>query len=304
MSTIVVNFTKISPRSTIASNRIAEFVAKQLNATLVDTLEGAQAQLAAGAAFDAAIFVNGMWGFCDFRPEALEIAKRAQRLYWVSNDYAIKMPSVLKRLAHVRLATFDNYDAHPAHVYVNWNKLTHEPFNGLNVPTRRGLTYYGAFREGRIDSFRRYFGAEPAYPVTIYTTRNNRGKYETLAPKAEVLTDPIKPTVDGRTWQASLYIEDDESHRVYHSPANRFYEMLSTGTLMLVDAAAEATLRRAGFDVGPWVVRSQADVEGALAAADGLRQTQQARFGGVDHRAALTADFMAFAGLHGLVSRG
>jgi hypothetical protein len=274
---VVVNFTKCSAKSTIASNRIAGFIAEQLGAPLIDTKAAAQHYLAVdGGKSTNAFFVNGMFQFCDFRDEAVQIAANAKRMYWCANDYAIQMPGKLKRLPHVRLATFDNFNDHPAHLYINWNQLTHGPTAKNPKEKKPGLIYWGAFREGRLPSFRRYIGgAVGKYPVTISTTPKNREKFSALNGNVEFFEGFLDPQVDPGRWQATLYIEDKESHENYHSPANRFYEALAAGTLILFCKSVVRTFNRAGIDIAPWLVGSADDVANALASHKELLAAQQ-----------------------------
>jgi hypothetical protein len=53
--------------------------------------------------------------------------------------------------------------------------------------------------------------------------------------------------------QVGLYIEDAHSHKVYTSPANRFYEMLSAGVPMLFDRSTLGTFQQAGYDTAQFL---------------------------------------------------
>lgn len=295
IETAVINFTKCSPRSTIASNRIAKFISETLDCPLIDNSN--DATVLASKTVRHLFVVNGMYGFCDFRPEVERIVKGAGTVYWCANDYAIKAPKPIKSRGHIRLATFDNYDEHPASVYLNWNQLTFYGAMEPRVdPPMEGLTYYGAFRPGRADSFKRYLTGDLPYKARVFCSRPNISKFSDFGVRAVSDGGKIEPQVEGNNWAATIYIEDDESHRVYHSPANRFYEMLSAGTLILFCRSTLGTMRRAGFDVEPWAVSSPADVAAALARRDELLAAQRAALvpPGLDPRLHLRQEFVRF----------
>jgi hypothetical protein len=81
-----------------------------------------------------------------------------------------------------------------------------------------------------------------------------------------------------------LYLEDDRSHREFHSPANRFYEMLSAGLPMVFQPEAVLQMAVAGYDIAPYVAASGSD---ALNRA--LRQREAI---GAAQRAAWCADYV------------
>lgn len=265
---VVVNPTKCSEGTTIASSHLARWIANRLGVPLIDDEENFT------DAADIAIFVNGMWQFCNFRKNAFKLAESVRGLIYLANDYAIMPPTQIKRRKHIRIANFENNDKHPSHCYVNWNKLTHKPHNlEQKHPKHEGLFYYGAFREDRIKSFNRYLFGDLPYVATVAGSQKSSAAFLAHAPKLRSI-GTCEPMVTPGLFQASLYIEDEKTHQHYHSPANRFYEMLSAGSLILFDAKCLATFMRAGIEIRPWVVSNREDVAKALQKSDELRAMQ------------------------------
>jgi hypothetical protein len=55
------------------------------------------------------------------------------------------------------------------------------------------------------------------------------------------------------------------SHSEFHSPANRFYEMLSAGLPMVFQPECGSTMRKAGYNPEPWFVEKPRHVALAMA---------------------------------------
>ena len=268
---LVINFSRCSPTSTIASNRIAIMLTELTGGFLVDSEDSANEAMSRN--WRHIFVVNGLWGFCSYRQQVLSLIDKVMgHFYWCSNDYAIKMPGPLKKKRHVRVANFDNFDAHPAHVYMNWNQITFNASSKLepNDCPRPGLSYYGAFRQDRLPSFYRYFVKAP-YDVNIWTSTKGRKHWQALDESIAVhgpLGDPMR---DPNNFEASIYIGDEHSRLIYHSPANRFYELLSAGCFILFCRSTLATFMRAGVRLSQdWLVSTNGDVADALRARASL----------------------------------
>jgi hypothetical protein len=134
--------------------------------------------------------------------------------------------------------------------------------NGISrysSPGYQGLFYYGTHREGRVDYFERYF-SKVLYPVYISTYGNTNtiefSKYNKTI-KFVSAFDSIKQIA---SFSLSLYIEDKESHTLYCSPANRFYECLAAGLPMVFDRSCVNTMKTAGYDISDFVVDHSFDI--------------------------------------------
>ena len=165
MKTAVFSFSKPSQGSTLASSRIAHFLAETINAPLVwdDSI--------AHVEWDVLFLINGSFHFCKHLEAVGKAVLKAKRIVWVQNDYTIAAPKPVSgaescfRKAFVtrrrrglpdmefwttvkRTAMLDD------NVYINWNCLTYEPLpartrNDIRKNNCRDLFYYGAFRAGR-----------------------------------------------------------------------------------------------------------------------------------------------------------
>jgi hypothetical protein len=274
---IVAHMTECKPHSTVASARVARFIAETLpDFRLVDTRE--KTNLVRGVlsmsqkALKHLIIVNGPMAFCDFLPELAALVRVAENVVFVQQDYTIMPPSAeskaespfrkvfadRKLRPHFWTTVKDNVRELGDH-YVNWNQLTydlHKPADLVATPT---LMYYGAYREKREQDFQFYFQDAP-YNVHISTTPIRGKKFLKLDSRIKIVP-PWVGLGDLPRCRASLYIEDRKSHEEFHSPANRFYELLSAGIPILFDVRTTKQLAIAGINPKPnWVVKSKADV--------------------------------------------
>lgn len=268
--TVVIHMTKCKPSSTVASTRIARFIADTLAVPLHDTVD----TLCKLKPVRRVILVNGPSAFCEEGMLELlgEIVDNCEHFVWCMNDYTIYPPTQVRavlptvdrvsnwstvpslekgtyqtRKTYMRIADTNNIK------YINWNSLTYKPVP-LPEEYRGGLFYYGAFRQYRQQDFNEYFAPEATYPIVISTTKQASVKFEDINPNITF----IPPFVNNEMPpMASLYIEDKESHELYCSPANRFYECLAAGVPIFFDAKCVPTMETAGYDVSPWKVRDR-----------------------------------------------
>jgi hypothetical protein len=276
VNNVVFSFSKPSPNSTVVSNRLATFIAKTLRLPLVydEQIHGMRS--------DILIIVNGAFAFCKHLDDLASAIRLAERVVWVQNDYTIKPPAAVSgaespfrkafRYRHRRGAPPTDFwttlkeppdVARGVVYYVNWNQLTYtgKPDDIARRPYNdKDLFYYGAFRMGRRGSFDKYF-AQKKVPVSILSTSS---KFSTAYPRAQSVV-PLRPLhLELRRHGLGLYIEDRKSHTEFHSPANRFYEMLSAGLPMVFEPEAAPMLLRAGFDVHGCVARNGKDLREAV----------------------------------------
>lgn len=272
----VVHMTECKPHSTVASARVARFIRDTLKVKLVDNKEKALAV----KCVDKLIIVNGPMAFCDFLEELSRLVAMAKKVIWVQQDYTIMPPSrtskaespFRKVFAQLTLrptfwTTCENNVQESDDRYINWNQLTYDqqPFR---VITKNSLLYYGAFREKRQPSFTRFF-KDHDVPLTISTTKLRVKRFKEFGCVAKFVPafdDVIK---DSSHYMAALYIEDELSHKEFHSPANRFYEMLSAGVALFFDAESVPMLAKAGIMVpDQWLVKNSEDLYFKLMGTD------------------------------------
>lgn len=292
----IFSFAKPSPGSTVASNRIAAFVSGLLSAPLFydATVEQVRAR--------TLIIVNGAFAFCGCLPQLAEAILAAGNIIWVQNDYTIAPPKVTSKGESPFRAAFrlreerglppmdywttvsDMSKETPNSHYINWNSLTFEKrplrkFNGR----KRHLFYYGAYRVKREPYFISYLNHDRA---VISSTSE---KFLATCPEA-LKIDPIGGPQfydELATKCFGLYIEDPKSHSSFHSPANRFYEMLSAGLPMLFQPESEEMLAHAGFHVAKYAV-APGDVQAVLDAPTGklrdkVQKGQRDLWGNIDY---------------------
>lgn len=193
--------------------------------------------------------------------------------------------------------------------HINWNRLTYvegrEPRYGQSDKPANSLLYYGAAREGRFHKFKQYFSdpgdlelfmSVPSFKAQESISKHTGGYkgFDGYAEENWLEMDPKDRTWLGFatpvTWlpkfklgnmldevakyAAVLLIEDySSSHGFYTSPPNRYYEYLSSGTLMLIDEDAVGTIVKSGVPeelLGPFIVRNNADIAAKLKHRDPL----------------------------------
>jgi|7_EtaG_2_1085326.scaffolds.fasta_scaffold00750_18 hypothetical protein len=259
MKNLVINFTKCSPNSTIASNRIATFISKQTGFLLVDDLQTAQQikQEMIGAIY----VVNGMFGFCNFRDECVRLCYEARQLFWIGNDYNIKVPSQLKRFEFIKAC---QYTTSAKEYLLDWNKLTY--LKGLPIQNKieTGILYYGAYRENRQEAFKRYFKTD-IYKIIVSTTPKNKSKFLSLNNKIKTVR-PFPSLIKGVQYFANtIYIEDEKrAAGIDLTPANRFYECVSAKVLQLFDKNTLQSFERFGNNLDDYIVESAADLKNKM----------------------------------------
>lgn len=282
----------------VAGARIARWLASKLkNVILVDgkNVQAVAKQLPA----EYVLYIINVPKPMVAHVEAAEILiEQADWLVWVQNDYAIQTPTPwtngqsiftraftkrTRRKSGHRMWVWTTCEDRVKHIpdmarYVNWNCLAIDPQQEIVKPNHEQFLYWGAYRPGRLESFRRYFGdGEMAEEITelwrVSATPNgatNFGNHTSLNPPAFI--GPVVVPAGLSQYAGTVYIEDDMSHRRYHSPANRFYEALAAGIPMLIDHKAVGTIQKAGYTVpAKYISESYQDVARLLAQSRNVR---------------------------------
>jgi hypothetical protein len=132
--------------------------------------------------------------------------------------------------------------------YVNWNCLSmHEKPVKKAYASHNNLVYYGSFRTGRKEHFDTFF-KEPKCPIII-SCPNRKFEKEYPSPLIKHVGAETDNLVQWLSQHGlGLYLEDKKSHKEFHSPPNRFYEMLSAGLPMIFQQESGPTLRQAGYN--------------------------------------------------------
>lgn len=294
MKSALFSFVRISDNSMVASVRIAKWLHKKLNVPLLwDESIGDMRDL------DNLIIVNGAFGFSKVLEPLSHAIYGAKNVIWVQNDYTIIPPindgdaespfrkafvrrKMDQKTDTVYWSTCEKWYTKPNSHYVNWNQLTfdEEYDDKIVIPNRRKLAtdtlfYYGSFRKDRVSLFDRYFSAP--FVKTVVSCPNDKFKeaYPNIIGTGPIMNDFFN--VIG-SYGIGLYVEDRKSSREYHSPANRFYEMLSAGLPMVFQPECGPMLRKAGFDPEPYYVNNFRDIKRIMADREDVGMLQRARW--------------------------
>ncbi len=305
--TVVVHLTKCAAQTTIASARIAKYIATMFDLPLVDQPGLWKKQ------YKNIIYVNSMGAFAppELRLELAQQVRGCEKLIYVQNDYNVHPISQVQKVVRdergwshdfpfttgdIHLwTTVPEYCRKPGDKYINWNALTFNqavPNALLRGAEASTVFYWGACRPGRVDAFKRLLlgiNSIRRGPVVISCAGKVQRKFleaaadtvlqntaQTWVPDHVNFCKPFKDLGELSAYGATVYMEDEASHTVYTSPANRFYEALSVGLFMYVDQPAVHTLEQAGYEVPQeWVVHSLDEIQRAGMPVPDEWQTQQ-----------------------------
>ena len=306
------SFVKTYENSVIASVKLTRFLASVLELPIYEKFGDPVPE-----GLDVLIIVNGAYAFAGNDTLAMlgKAIDTAKRVVWVQQDYTVIPPkdegsaeSPFRKAFRDRYSrgaapvdywtTCESYSkagrAPTGHVcgpgsrYVNWNVLTFDPeIVGLPVDIRAfkdSMIYYGSYRvisssnrKDRAPYFRRYFAA-PEIKTTISCPTT---KFVEAGYVHDNIThqDRFDTRLDLPHYGLGLYLEDQMSHKEYHSPANRFYEMLSAGVGMVFQPEACRFLgNRAGFEVDDFTMWNASDGPKLMERAQQISTDQHERW--------------------------
>lgn len=253
----VVHLTPL--KGMIASVKIAQFIAKTLKLPIISTKEECDAANNRGRA-ENVIVVNGPPAFCQFREEVASLVCCARRWIWVQNDYTIYPPSQINKLARTFKMvgpgeSYRNYTLwtatktreliRPGSMHINWNLITMYPPHPWGR-RKFNFIYYGAFREGRQERFKKYLPdfchvSAPGRAQDHF--RNLKNKKLFVFPAS---ADIIDTMLD---YRATINIHDRRTDKHDEYPPNRFYEALSAGVAQFMNRSMADRLESAGYSV-------------------------------------------------------
>lgn len=250
---------------TVASGNIARWLSAYLNVPLYT-----DGMVLVDGPWDILICVNGPTSWLKDQEALARSVRDAKHIIYVQNDYTCPPPrsegeaeSPLRKAwrekpvqTHYWTTCAANMAATPASSYVNWNMLGFSKDEPMSDVTSETVVYYGSFRNNREHLFDRYFG-EPGTDICISSPSKKFQKYS----KHCSVVPPFGTLYVGLAgYGAGLYLQDRRSDREFHSPASRFYEMLSVRLPIAFQPEAAKTMAEAGYDVAPFVVRSRDDL--------------------------------------------
>lgn len=295
MKECVLHTTPARERTTNASSRIARYLAEKLKAPLYD---GEIPKFREHV--DRIFYVNSMGAFAtpEFREAVKPLVQECSELIYVQNDYTIHPISQTQKIFRARdwahdfpfntkypilWSTVKNYLVKPTDSYVNWNQLTYQPLDLNAIPQRKpAVVYWGSYRQGRAEAFKRYFTTQHYITILLCVSAVYRKFNDHLGvPTRMYQAKPWYAVEDLAQYEATLYIEDEDQHREFHSLANRFYEAMSAGLAIFVDSRAIHAFSAAGMQVADaWIVRTAEDIAAKLPYAREIAHAQRVQWAG------------------------
>jgi hypothetical protein len=197
------------------------------------------------------------------------------KIFYITNEYNLGEPRILWRDIKERGKRYDVIANHPAAAskivkkYVdNWNIVNlnvlcvnKQPMTNIEKIKDR-ILYYGSFRKDRASYFQKYFNSELVLVSTHYKNYEKFKAincYPNIIPRIEWHRDGL------HRYAYSLYIEDATTHTHYNFLANRFYEALNYGTVVLFDKSCFGTIEKSGYFVpSEYIIGGIADLKSAL----------------------------------------
>lgn len=220
--------------------------------------------------FDVIVFVHA--SAYEFVDRAWVEKSPSARLFYVTNEYNLGEARVLWTAAKAgrKYEVIANHQPEISRVckkyvkdwYVtNLNCLCYNPRvhnnNVLNVRKLKSI-YYGSYRKGRTDAFKKYLLGDS---TIISTHKKNQEKFRDLLHiGSSRFIDRINWNKHGLSlYNSSLYLEDNVNNTSYNHLANRFYEALNYDIPILFGEECRATTDKAGIYVPDelWVTSSE-----------------------------------------------
>lgn len=185
------------------------------------------------------------------------IANKKARIYWLVGEYEQHnyVPLYYSKREFTIIKNFEHIQGckgNIGEVFLNFNLILFDkPTIPRITPVQYSNVYYGRWREDRAVYVNRYLGTG-AY---LSTSPKNMKVFLGQCPTTKNAT-----MVKNLSWERgreslrlfapSLYLEDVFTHTHYNCPANRFYEALNCGTIILTQPEAANTWERAGIAMG------------------------------------------------------
>lgn len=299
----VFSFVRVSPDSIVASVRIARFVSEILGDVPVcwdETINDHP--------LDALIIVGGAYAFAkgDTLFHLGQAIERAGQVIWIQNDFTVIPPKDESGAeSPFRKAFRDRYFstgrpsvsfwttvdvmsrpgiAPSGHLcgeystYINWNALAMDPVRLTKPWAERAcpdaILYYGSYRKDREKYFMRYFSEPRAQTFFSCPTKKAEEMFPNLIheTKLESLYEYLGE------FGLGLYLEDRKSHTEFHSPANRFYEMLSSGLPIVFQPEAQRMMGKAGYDISQYILWNADEGPAMLARREEMLLTQRSEW--------------------------
>lgn len=171
------------------------------------------------------------------------------KLYWLTNEYDLSPNGTINKIFRERgadiIANFDKsaskIKTFKKHHFLNINLLL---LQENEVQKKKyDICYYGTFRRDRKEYFKKYINSPD---FILSTSPKNFKKFKAIGCNfksiGKMKWGEKKSTLG--LFKYSLYIEDKYTHDNFNNLANRFYEALSNGTVILFDKSCINTLEK------------------------------------------------------------
>lgn len=248
----------VKPNSTVASTRIGVWLRDTLGIPLYDKADIADQNA------EVLIIINGGTLFCKCLPAIAAAVRTAKTVVWVQNDYTLPPPlpvsdaqSPFRKafaerglVPHYWTTCLENSKKTEYSASVNWNVLGFDQNQELSMLEGDKWFYYGAYRVNRELSFSWVDDQVSSWDVS--STSAKFDDYERTRRMPPMNRDNFYDTL--RSYGMGVYMQDGKSANKSHSPATRFYEMLSAGLPMAFTPDCVPTLAQYDIDVRPYIL--------------------------------------------------
>lgn len=227
--------------------------------------------------FDIILFSYASFYF-DFKAfENLINLNTDAKIGWITNEYNLVPNSFFYKKIDFIISGFEqkgsNLEKFNKYCFVNINTLL---YRGVNpqINKKYDLVYYGTFRPDREKYFKKYI--QP--PLILSTSSKNHKKYKDIGCGAKVMQkmDWTQYRETLNLFKASLYIEDEYTHRLFNNLANRFYEGLTCNNAIFFDDSCMSTINKSKNIIDEFfIVRSLDEINLKLQHKDFNNKTKQ-----------------------------
>jgi hypothetical protein len=131
----------------------------------------------------------------------------------------------------------------------------------LSGDKKYDIIYYGTYRIGRKEYFEKYF--DKNLFVSISSLKAKKRYLDNITARPQFI-DPLRLDLNScilQQFRFSLYIEDNFTHTNYNFPANRYYEALTYGVVLLFDKNCKNTFDTYGIDISRFMIDGKEDLQ-------------------------------------------
>jgi hypothetical protein len=257
MRSAIFSLLPVRRGSTIASVRIGLWLSELLDLPLYD-----DDSILTEGPWDHLFIINGSTLYCKCLPAIADAVCAAGDVYWVQNDYTLPPPAPVSNaespfrrafrdralIPHYWTTCQSNAARTAKSTYLNWNCLGYAHAAPRAVLRSPVGVYYGAYRDNRARAFEAMYDMFLPQQLRISST-SKKFRPEYVIPP---FRDDIYGCLANYGW--GIYAQDVKSAAGGHSPATRFYEMLSVGLPIFFMPGCVPTMASYGYNVSEYVL--------------------------------------------------